>query len=132
MPQSQEIRLIDIVPGTAASPLVCYLGYVSLNEQPQYKALSYVWGDASQTLPIQLDGQAFDVTVNLKSALRRLRHPSGPQTYWIDAICINQNDISERNQQVSLMRNIYEEATIVEIWLGAGSPTTTSVLGKIE
>lgn len=41
-----------------------------------------------------------------------------PTLLWIDAICINQQDILERNQQVNLMATIYQRATIVRVWLG--------------
>jgi hypothetical protein len=37
---------------------------------------------------------------------------------WIDAICINQADIAEREAQVKLMRRIYQQASTVVIWLG--------------
>ena len=37
--------------------------------------------------------------------------------FWVDALCINQDDIQERNHQVSLMRRIYFQARTVCIWL---------------
>lgn len=37
---------------------------------------------------------------------------------WIDAICINQNDIDERNYQVAKMKRIYEQAAEMTVWLG--------------
>ncbi|KAF2104054.1 hypothetical protein NA57DRAFT_70266 [Rhizodiscina lignyota] len=37
---------------------------------------------------------------------------------WIDAMSINQNDVPERNAQVTLMKRIYEEAAGSIIWLG--------------
>ncbi|KAI0808826.1 hypothetical protein GGR55DRAFT_696525 [Xylaria sp. FL0064] len=38
--------------------------------------------------------------------------------YWIDALCINQNDMAERAAQVNSMRSIYVQASKVRIWLG--------------
>jgi hypothetical protein len=39
-------------------------------------------------------------------------------TFWIDAICIDQSSITERNHQVSLMGDIYSKAMWVVAWLG--------------
>lgn len=83
-----------------------------------YEALSYVWGDSSITRTILLEGREFQVTTNLYSALRRLRYPDYTRIIWIDAICINQSNLEERSQQVLLMKNIYEGAEEVLMWMG--------------
>jgi hypothetical protein len=64
------------------------------------------------------------VTTNLEAALRYLRHESMVRILWIDAICIDQSNIEERNHQVPLMKTIYSNATTVRVWLG--NPTTGS------
>jgi hypothetical protein len=78
--------------------------------------------------PVVIEGHQFPVTENLESALRRLRNFKDPSAkassgvsrsfWWIDAICINQEDVLERNQQVNLMTRIYKKAAGVHIWLG--------------
>jgi hypothetical protein len=57
------------------------------------------------------------VTPNLGAALQRLRHRFRRRTVWIDALCINQNDLEERAQQVSFMKDIYARAKHVAVWL---------------
>lgn len=42
----------------------------------------------------------------------------GVSYFWADAICINQQDIKERTQQVQLMGQIYGSAETVYSWLG--------------
>lgn len=37
---------------------------------------------------------------------------------WADAICIDQSKLAERSQQVQLMRQIYQSASVVLVWLG--------------
>ena len=58
------------------------------------------------------------VTPNLKHALQRLRHGTEELVLWVDAICINQDDIPERNAQTANMRAIYQSSESVAVWLG--------------
>lgn len=122
----QEIRLLEIIPGsTQDCVLACRLQTESLNDEPTYVALSYVWGDASVKEEIALDDKPFLVPVNLAAALKALRShfmPNwkeySPLRVWADAIRINQNDLLERNDQVKMMRSIYLKASLVISWLG--------------
>ncbi|KAK0650241.1 Heterokaryon incompatibility protein 6 [Lasiodiplodia hormozganensis] len=95
-----------------------------------YGALSYTWGDQSQTRPILLNDTVFHVGRNLEACLRRLaRHPDyadGGLKLWVDAICINQRDLSERGRQVRRMGDIFSRALIVTIWLGELQSTDTT------
>jgi hypothetical protein len=51
--------------------------------------------------------------------LLRLRRPDDTRTLWVDAICVDQLNIPERNSQVSIMQKLYATAEQVVIWLGA-------------
>jgi hypothetical protein len=106
----QQFRLASIQPGPFSSPINCTLHYANLKDSPPFEALSYVWGDAQDTLPIFLDGHVFNVTTNLESALRHLRWEDTARTFWIDAICINQHDAQERGHQVMFMGEFYRAA----------------------
>jgi hypothetical protein len=93
---------------------------------PTFFALSYVWGDPARTQEILVDGKRLGITENLYKALRVLqRDAMGDLKVWADAVCINQNDLAERSDQVFLMREIYHSAAEVRIWLG---PSTTDGL----
>jgi len=61
------------------------------------------------------------VTANCEAALRRLRNANSKRILWVDAICINQDDPTERSQQVTLMRDIYRNASNILAWLGKTS-----------
>ncbi|KAF2476537.1 uncharacterized protein BDR25DRAFT_210232, partial [Lindgomyces ingoldianus] len=50
---------------------------------------------------------------------------------WIHAICINQNDLHERPAQVGFMKEIYNHAASVVIWLGETSPETSLAVSTI-
>ena len=58
------------------------------------------------------------ITHNLAIALRHLRHAKKPRILWIDALCINQDDLPERSAEVLEMGSIYSNARQVIVWLG--------------
>jgi hypothetical protein len=94
-----------------------------LNDSTEYNALSYIWGDPKlPELVITVDGYNKGVTENCKLAMEELRREAMTQLktqfIWIDAICINQKDRRERSQQILVMRDIYENAKKLVIWLG--------------
>ncbi|TLD16372.1 uncharacterized protein PgNI_00620 [Pyricularia grisea] len=93
-----------------------------------YEALSYTWGDATQQHEIELNGKAHLVTSNLYQALRDLRLENEDRVLWVDAICINQQDVRERGHQVGQMTLTYRNAERVLIWLGPGSTHTDAIL----
>ncbi|RSL56416.1 hypothetical protein CEP54_008864 [Fusarium duplospermum] len=122
--QPGGFRLLTLSAGSPDTPLQCQLSNSSLTTRPVYDALSYVWGkpsDPNDSINVLvLDGHHVPATANLVSALRHLRPPVGAQpiTLWVDAVCINQADLNERGQQVSMMRDIYASAERVVIWIG--------------
>jgi hypothetical protein len=86
-----------------------------------YVALSYTWGNPDHTRTIIVNGQEVIVRSNLEAALRILREKEPIRmgfAIWIDALCINQDDIPERNEEVKRMRKIYNQARDVVVWLG--------------
>ncbi|KAF5695034.1 heterokaryon incompatibility protein (het-6OR allele) [Fusarium globosum] len=110
------------------------------HEWGDYIALSYVWGhpklsDEEAPYSITVDGRPFEVTPNLFHALVQLS-----QSYrirqgfklWIDAICINQNDNDERGKQVVRMRDIYQSAWQVAIWLGPADQDSQLALSALD
>lgn len=143
------ICLVEISPGGDDEPVRCALFNVRLEEstRPEYEALSYYWGNPTARREIQfyssldvLDGEkaCFLVPDNCFSALRRLRRRTRHCTsdrnpiFWIDSICIDQNCISERNQQLSLMRSIYSNASRVVIDLGSEVDESAAVMDWVS
>lgn len=122
---THSIRLLRLLPCSAEMDYA--LETYDINEAPPYIALSYVWGIDEPTHEIRLNGRVFLVRDNLWHALLRLAGelPLGPATerlrdryFWIDALCINQNDLLERGHQVDLMGFIFSKADITIAWLG--------------
>lgn len=113
----REIRLLTILNDDDDYLVRCLTRKVSLDDCQNFNALSYCWGDPQITAPIMVDYHVMSVTVNLEKALRQLRRSAQLREIWIDAICINQADNSEKNHQVPLMRHIYSAGNVF-IWLG--------------
>ena len=67
------IRLLQLLPGAWSDNVECCLSYVSLLDQPCFKALSYVWGEVQHAKAIKVNGQPVTVTKNLYEALQRIR-----------------------------------------------------------
>ena len=112
------IRVLVLEPGHDGELLRCSLEESDLDSQPQFNALSYCWGDASDTRTITCDGCSVSITKNLYDALLRLRQPDLTLRIWADALCMNQKDMAERRQQVQLMRRIYQQSEKCLVWLG--------------
>lgn len=116
--QHGEIRLLNLNAGGASSEISCNILHGSINHLPSYEALSYTWGPPGQPHLISCDDGNLRITDNLKSAMLRLRSPVLPRTLWIDQICIDQDNLQERKEQVTMMGDIYRRAQKVLIWLG--------------
>lgn len=114
-------RFVEIEPSTDdGAKISCKLLHVSFGQRPNFVALSYMWGESKAQKKILLNGAEFAVTQNLMDALHHLRgkNTSKGKLFWIDAICINQDDSSEKSRQVRIMHHIYERARSVIVWLG--------------
>ncbi|KAF9878218.1 hypothetical protein CkaCkLH20_04256 [Colletotrichum karsti] len=83
-----------------------------------YTALSYVWGSSEKPCQILLDDMAFAITRSLNDALSDMRDATRLRRIWADAVCINQEDIPERNSQVLIMKDVYSTAHSTVIHLG--------------
>lgn len=83
-----------------------------------YEALSYIWGEPMLSEVINTSDGSILITPNLADALHHLRRPLKPRNLWIDALCINQKDNSEKGPQVRGMGRVYASAEGVLVWLG--------------
>ncbi|PQE18142.1 heterokaryon incompatibility protein [Rutstroemia sp. NJR-2017a BBW] len=116
-----EIRILHLLPSSdVESAIQCDLIREKTGDKAvtSYCALSYVWGNPQPAQPILLNGSTAYVTPNLNAALRQFRDPVNIVRLWVDALCINQNDVVERSAVVKRMGNIYNSAAEVWMWLG--------------
>jgi len=127
-----EVRLLHLQPAS-------YFGYAiicSLTTLPQnvaetrYEALSYVWGvyEAENLRPITVDCKVYQITRNLHSALHHLRSSTPFRSLWVDAVCLDQNNLEEKNWTVPNMHIVYGSARSVIAWVGKADSDTTVAL----
>jgi hypothetical protein len=125
-------RLLILEPGNFTDPIRCRLEHHRLGDKPQYAAVSYTWGEELPTHQICIDGFLMEVRDNLRQALLHFCNKEVPRTLWIDAVCLNQRDIPERNQQVRIMRRIYDNSKLTLVWLGDYSEADEIALQMLQ
>jgi hypothetical protein len=122
--QPNNIRLIQLAGSNdKTAPLQLTLLQAPLPLAPKYFAISYAWQGQRPSRSIPINGHSLLVTRNCEAALLRFRPLDRGQKVmlWIDAVCIDQSlgAIGERNQQVSMMGEIFGGAEQVWVWLGS-------------
>ncbi|KAJ4180024.1 hypothetical protein NW755_012064 [Fusarium falciforme] len=136
----QPIRLVTILPGSESQPISLQLHHTTMTQEPTptYEALSYVWGspDGGVAVSVAYSDDPHQSTLmvgrNLFVALQHLRRADEPRTMWIDAVCVNQEDIAERSSQVRNMGNVYVLASRVVVWLGEANKDSDFVMSLLR
>jgi hypothetical protein len=126
------IRLLRILPGKNEQQIQFMLRQTSLTSQP-YTCLSYCWGDDRPSNDILIDGKLLFVRKHLLDFLVTARKMKIKDELWIDAICIDQLNLEERNHQVQQMAQIYTGARLVLVYPGsisAGDGRIIRILSK--
>ncbi|KAJ5649194.1 uncharacterized protein N7484_002917 [Penicillium longicatenatum] len=117
----RSTRVLTLHAGGFEDPICCALDVINYTSRhSQYEALSYLWGCDNPSCEIWISGQRVLVRENLSWALRYLRDEKSCRVLWVDAICIDQDNIAEKSMQVQNMTEIYRSASSVLIWLGQG------------
>lgn len=82
---------------------------------------------------IQLNKGDITVCGNLASFLCEVRRDTLDSGWlWIDALCINQEIVKERNRQVLNMKETYERAETVIVWLGPAGDGSDITCDMVE
>lgn len=125
---SGDIRVLHLTAGERDTPLDGWLEHTRLDDDPDYEAISYEWGNPEKTRAITLRNDVvLPITEALYDALRDLRQDAAPEprVIWVDAICINQQDIEELQNQVSIMATIYRRAEQAVTYIGPERDNST-------
>lgn len=133
-PNPNAIRLLVVKKVEAEGHVHCSLRHSCLQSCGEFHALSYEWGDESAMQTILVNGKPLQVRQNLWQFLRRAESLEWLRglSLWVDAICIDQGTIGERNHQVRLMRRIYAQARTVIAWIGFGDNSMRYLLRNLR
>jgi hypothetical protein len=117
-PTKRQFRLVRLLR-SALDHIQCELNTFSLldNDVPQWKALSYRWGDDQPEFVVYLEDQAVSVRKTLHAFMTEMVTENRRDWIFIDALCINQDDESEKPCQVVQMAEIYRRAEEVVTWI---------------
>ena len=117
LPAVNYIRLLTLNAEDFSGSLDIYC----LDTCPVYIALSYTWGKCGLPQDFLCSGARLSLQQNLSDALQQFQRSGIDKPIWIDAICINQQDIAEKEHQIPLMAQIYSKAFKVYVWLGGAT-----------
>ena len=125
--KQHEIRLIEIEPNLSlvSGRIQCRLRHAKPG--CDYKALSYTWGPSELYRMININQKGFAVRENLWHFLNATRLRGLKCSLWIDAVSIDQDNVTERNHQVQYMGHIYSQASQVIVWLGLATEGTNAL-----
>jgi hypothetical protein len=119
-----ELRILKLLPSNEPDEIYCSLQTFSLDEKPFYIAASYEWGEPEPQVDIKIDGKYFRIRHILWLFLLYLQNTkpdlveSDHFRIWVDAICIDQSHLIEKNAQVQIMSRIFTQEDSVFSWLG--------------
>jgi hypothetical protein len=142
LPTPASIRLLEVTANYFTSSKPSYsLTVFEFQNIPPYSALSYTWGNPlplegsdddvpwlNESHSIDCNGYSVGIRPNLFEGLISLAKLRFHGYLWIDALCIDQKTLPERNSQVSLMDKIYSKATEIIVWLGKESRDTEGIV----
>ena len=137
----REIRLLQFLPPLDEKDdeqfIRLSLHTVSMDDKPVYNALSYEWrGHVDESYALArcvVDGHEISPTRNLLLALSQIRRKNiHRKLMWVDAICINQKNVEEREKQVRMMFSIFNDAFYVVAWLGQEQDRSDLAIGILN
>lgn len=125
---STNIRILQILPADTRGdelPIKCSLRTIPFIGSTPYVALSHAWGSETPTKLICVNGHNVNVRENLWAFLKQARNTIPNIEIWIDAVCINQEDLIEKTHHAKMTKQIYSGASKVITWLGQDKSKTT-------
>ena len=117
--ETNQIRLLHVAPGTNTDDIVCELKAYELHTAPRYSAISYMWSSPDTEHAIFVNHRMLLVGESCWYALWQARNSYQSEFYWIDAVCINQSHLPEKEHQVRFMGDIFRRASSVLACIGS-------------
>ena len=129
---SRIIRLITLRPGNWEEEVSISVDHTSLDQIPEYEALSCFLGSQHMPNQIKCGNDYLDIGAGLEDALRHLRKEDSIRTFWVDTLAIPQSDDDELTQKFSLQEENYRSASGVIVWFGVSDAHTEAAFHCIH
>lgn len=128
------IRLLEILHAERSdtTKVRCEISAWPVDRAPSYHAISYAWGDARETSVIIVNDQEMQVGQNCQYALRQAHCHGGSRYHWVDAICVDQANLTEKSKQVAMMGDVYRRAGHVLACVGGHADDSPLLCRKIR
>ena len=125
-----QIRLLTIdQPGRKLSGR---LSTYTLETAPKYFAVSYAWSHVPASAVMSCNGAPLHLTLELKNSLTILSNNVGAGSrFWVDAICIAQDNAQEKAEQVQQIHQVFQKASDVLVWLGSSANKSNMLISKV-
>ena len=132
--KTNQIRVLSVSIEQETSNFVCSFHVRNLaSSQGAYKAISYCWGNPTCSHRVLCsNGQSLHVTQSAADIFNFVVAREPTEFFWIDQLCISQQDLVEKSEQVQQMGRIYSSTKQVIAWLGRGDRRDESALAFVE
>lgn len=108
------------------------IAFRDMLDHPELHSLYIQFGGRLQPGTITCDSIEMAIGGELHRAIRRIRAKDTALRIWVDALCIDQGNIEERNKHVLMMGTIYAGASHLRIWLGESTGMETLALEVLD
>jgi hypothetical protein len=130
----RKIRLLKVLRRELFKPLECEVIEVILDNAKSFEALSHIHKPETASSSIWIRDSngvtALKVPLAIHQFLQFWHTFTGEKLFWIDVVCVNQEDDDEANKQAAMMREIYRHASRVIVWLGPQSNAQDAFLAR--
>jgi len=130
-----SVRFLSLHPSPdGTDPLSCTFLCLAPSHDTGYEILSGYWGDLSPFQPVSIlvDSRSCKTTPQLAQALCKFRRRDKPRLIWIQSLCIDPQNVSERNMQTARLREILQSAQRLIVWLGEGEDNSDAVFEHLS
>lgn len=111
---------------------VCHIFHVCLFKKSEYVALFYVWKASEDKCIILIEYLQICIRANLYNALIIFRLLHKYLIIWIDSPCIDQINDEEKSWQVELIKDIYQQAIQMYIWLESADNDSNYIINYLN
>ncbi|KAF2265874.1 hypothetical protein CC78DRAFT_597972 [Lojkania enalia] len=129
----QSLRLLRVEPSNSLERHIeCHILHTTLYDTPEFFILSYIRDRTDVTVPIRVNDTLKLISSHVDMALRRVRHVGKPIHVWADGLCVDHANVNEKNQQFSMLRDIFEASSGLLVYLGEEDEGSHSVFEWIK